>query len=156
MTDTQNKIDSRLTAWNIQFSGSLIGETIKDNNWKCDEWRIKIGVMETRYYTGTGHRKPKKGAVRTEAHKGTVAYANWERRNLQPVAPCAADVLYSLFMDGDAGNMSFDDWCSEYEYSTDSFKAYNTYQACCAIGKDLRRVFKEEQRAELSELFQDY
>ena len=82
MNDTQVKIAAHLSTWNIQFSASLIGETIKDNNWKCDEWRIKIGAMMTSYYTGVVYRKPKSGAFRTTARKGTVAYANWERANL--------------------------------------------------------------------------
>ena len=156
MTDTQKQIDSMLSAWNIQFSASLIGETIKDNNWKCDEWQIKIGAMRTSYYTGIGHRKPKWRAFRTTARKGTMAYANWERANLQPVAPCAADVMYSLFMDGEAAGMSFDEWCENCGFDSDSRKAFNTYEKCCSIGKDLRKVFTAKQRAELSELLQDY
>ena len=156
MTDTQKQIDSLLSAWNIQFSASLIGETIKDNNWKCDEWRIKIGAMRTSYYTGTGHRKHKKGAFRTTARKGTVAYANWERANLQPVAPCAADVIYSLLSDAEAADMSFNDWCDNFGYSSDSISAFITYQQCSTIGYDLQKVFTAKQRAELSELLQDY
>lgn len=155
MTDAQKQIAALLSAWNIQFSARLIGETIKDNNWKCDEWRVKIGAMETHYYTGTGHRKPKKGAFRTTARKGTVAYANWKRANLQPVAPCAADILYSLIMDSEAAGMSFDEWCENCGFDSDSRKAFNTYEQCCSIGKDLRKVFTANQRAELSELLQD-
>lgn len=156
MTDTQKQIDSLLSAWNIAFSTTLVGATTRDDKWECDEWRVKLGSMETRYYTGTGWRKPKPGAFRTTARKGTVAYANWERENLQPVAPYAADVLYSLLSDGEAGNMSFDDWCSEFDYSTDSFKAFNTYQQCCAVGKDLQKVFSAEQRNKLADILQDY
>lgn len=156
MNDTQVKIAALLSTWNIQFSASLIGETIKDNNWECDEWRVKLGTIETHYYTGTGCRKPKPGAFRTTARKGTVAYANWERANLQPVAPCAVDVIYSLLSDAEAADMSFNDWCDNFGYSSDSISAFDTYQQCCAIGQDLRKVFTAEQRARLSELLQDY
>lgn len=156
MTDTQKQIDSMLSAWNIEFSVALMGATTREDKWECDEWHVKIGAMETRYYTRTGRRKPKKGAVRTTARKGTVAYANWERANLEPVAPCAADVLYSLLYDSAAIDMSFDDWCDIYGFYSASLKAFNTYQQCCASGKELRKVFSAEQRAGLSELLQDY
>lgn len=155
MSDTQVKINSLLSVWNIQFSTSLIGETIKDN-WTCDEWRIKIGDMRTHYYTGIGHRKPKNGAIRTTARKGTVAYANWERDNLIPSAPCATDVICSLISDAEAADMSFNDWCDNFCHNSDSISAFNTYQQCCAIGQDLLKVFTAEQRSVLSELLQDY
>lgn len=156
MDDTQVKIDSLLPAWDIAFSTTLMGATTRDDKWECDEWRVKLGAMETRYYTGTGHRKPKKGAFRTTARKGTVAYANWERANLQPVAPCAADVIYSLLSDAEAADMSFNGWCDNFGYSSDSISAFNTYQQCSTIGNDLQKVFTAKQRAELSELLQDY
>lgn len=156
MTDTQEQIAALLSAWNITFSASLVGATTRDDKWECDEWRVKLGSIETRYYTGTGWRKPKPGAFRTAARKGTVAYANWERENLQPVAPYAADVLYSLLSDGEAADMSFNDWCDNFGYSSDSISAFNTYQQCSTVGNDLQKVFTAKQRAELSELLQDY
>ena len=155
MSNTQVKINSLLSVWNIQFSASLIGETVKDNNWTCDEWRIKIGDMRTSYFTGIGHRKPKKYASKNTFRRGTIGYAAWERDNLIPSAPCAADVIYSLISDAEAGDMSFNDWCDNYGYSSDSISAFNTYQQCCAIGQDLRKVFTAEQRSVLSELLQD-
>lgn len=156
MNDTQVKINSLLSVWNIQFSASLIGETIKDNNWTCDEWRLKIGALKTSYFNGIGHRRPRKGARKPTFRKGTIGYAAWERRNLIPSAPCAADVIYSLIRDAEAADMSFDDWCDNCGYSSDSISAFDTYQQCCAIGQDLRKVFTAEQRAVLSELLQDY
>lgn len=146
MTDTQKQIAARIAAWNIQFSASLIGETIKDNNWKCDEWRIKIGAMRTSYYTGTGCRKAKWRVSRTTA-------SAWY---MKPVSPCAADVICSLLSDAEAADMSFNDWCDNFGYSSDSISAFNTYQQCSTIGKDLRKVFTANQRAELSELLKDY
>ncbi len=44
--------------------------------------------------------------------------------------PALKDVVYSLVSDSDAVNYSFDDWCDNFGYSTDSRKALKTWHAC--------------------------
>ena len=153
--ETQQNVATLLETWGVSFSARLIGETKRDD-WVCDEWRVTIRSLETSYYTGTGHRKMKKGAIPTTARKGCVAYAEWEKRNIVAVAPCAADVIYSLLSDSEAGDMAFSDWCENFGYSNDSIKALNTYRACEEIGRSLRKVFSAKQVAELREVLSDY
>lgn len=142
-TETKSAVANFLAGASVQFSVKAMGETMRDN-WKCDAWRVTFSVtrhsMATDYFTGTGHRsKPK---TRFDTAK--------------PVAPKAADVLYSLLLDSEACNESFNDWCDNFGYSNDSLKAINTYQQCCKIGEDMRKVFSPDQMATLRELLQDY
>lgn len=98
------------------------------------EWGNKAGQWVTTYYTGTGLRNKGKG---------------------RPVRPTVADVLYSLFMDANAADESFSDWCDNFGYSDDSIKALNTYKACCDIAKHLRQQFDPETRAKIQAAIQD-
>jgi hypothetical protein len=71
-------------------------------------------------------------------------------------APPIADILYSLLMDGDAADETFDDWCSNYGYDTDSRSAEATYNACRDTGRQLQRMFTRAELSALREAFQDY
>jgi hypothetical protein len=148
-------VSEKLAEWNIKFSARLLGETKRDN-WTCDEWRVSIGPFETSFYTGTGHRKPIEDAGKNEYRRGTLAHEEWERRNIRPVSPSAASVLYSLIMDSEAINESFSDWCDNNGYSDDSFSALDTYRECCKTAEAMRKIFTSSQREELRELLQDY
>lgn len=74
----------------------------------------------------------------------------------KPQAPHAADVLHSLLMDSDAVGQSFESWCSEYGYDSDSRKAEAIYHACQANADKLARVIKPETLRELREALADY
>lgn len=79
------------------------------------------------------------------------------RNNIfKPVKPRAANVLHSLLMDSTANDFSFNDWCEEYDYSSDSISAFNTYQACCKIGTELHKIFDREQITTLRDMMQDF
>lgn len=64
--------------------------------------------------------------------------------------PTAYDILACLdiFSDGN----SFEDFCSNYGYETDSRKALKTYKAVMEQTEDLKRVFSLEQLEELNEI----
>lgn len=49
-------------------------------------------------------------------------------------------MLYSLVMDSDACDMSFDDWCSNFGYETYSRKALDTYLECQKNALKLRKA----------------
>lgn len=163
MNEQQRSIETFLSENNINFSAHYVGETVKENNWQCDAWRISFqsgnNQMETDYFAGLGHRKPVKGAeIRPEAKypKKSVGYAAWVKMYVKPVTPCVADVLYSIIADSTAIDANFEYWCSDYGYSSDSISAFNTYQACCKIAKDLHRVFTRAQIETLRGLLEDY
>ena len=163
MNETQKAVDAFLQENNIAYAAHYVGETMRENNWQCDAWRVSFAVgksrFETDYYTGLGHRKPVKGSEREEGAsmpKKSIGYHAWAKRNIKPVAPCAAYVLYSLILDSSAIDTSFDYWCSDYGYNADSISAFNTYQACCKIAKELRQVFTRAQLETLHELLEGY
>lgn len=112
---------------------NYVGETTRDG-WKCDQWRIefknKNSFWSTDYYTGLGCRsKPK---------------SKWD--TAKPQKPKNIDILYSLFLDADAANENFDDWCDNYGYSNNSIKALNIYKSCLETATAIRKYFSPEQR----------
>lgn len=127
MTTTEFNIEA------LPIKIDYVGETVRDNEWKCDQWRVqltsKAGYWSTDYFTGLGHRgKPDA----------------WGKA--KPKRPQVADVLYSLFMDASAADNNFNDWCDEYGYSDDSLKALNIYKQCLETATALRKHFSPEQR----------
>jgi hypothetical protein len=53
--------------------------------------------------------------------------------------PTAADVLACLCSDVSMGEQSFEDFCSELGYDTDSRKAERTWKACSVLAPKVRR-----------------
>lgn len=149
MNETDIKVDEALAAMGVSFSVRYIGETV--------HYRVKIGAYETDFHQGLGLRgpapKPTDGGP--PPRPGTIMHAHLEAKR-KPAAPTAASVLYRLLRDASAADQCFADWASEYGYDTDSRKALAIYEACCEIGRALRRVFTAAQRDELRELLQDY
>ena len=147
------KVSEFLQSNGISFAAQYVAETTRDN-WKCDEWRVTLSRTGTyekpatkgrkditqAYYTGLGLRTPAKGAF----------------VKAKPKAPSAADALHSLLLDGSAVDMSFADWCGDYGYDNDSLKALGIYNACCAIGQELRQFFSREEAETLRDMLQDF
>ena len=52
--------------------------------------------------------------------------------------PTAADVLSSLVVDASCGELSFDEFCRDYGYDTDSRKAERTWKACVWVAPKIR------------------
>lgn len=138
LNTAQNQIDAMLQARNIKFSAVLVGPTKRDN-WECDAWRVTFGKFTTDYFTGIGHRK-----------------AFIKHQEKRPVAPCAAAVLYSLMLDAEACETSYQDWCDNFGYESDSIKALNAYRACEAIGQELRKTLDHATREAFRSVLQDY
>lgn len=65
--------------------------------------------------------------------------------------PRAADVLYCLLMDARAGDVGFEEWCSEFGYDTDSRRAERSYRLCRDIAKRLHRFLGPDLVAELEQ-----
>lgn len=142
------------------FEARYVGETVRDNDWQCDEWRVSLmkgkTKFETPFYTGFGHRKQVQAMPTPPYRKGTLAYEQWAKSAFKPQAPHAADVMHSLLLDGEAINESFTDWADNYGYDSDSIKALRTYEQCCATGKELRKLFTHAELETLREMMQDY
>jgi hypothetical protein len=59
---------------------------------------------------------------------------------VRATAPEVGDVLNSLSLDASALDQSFDDWCGDFGYDTDSRKAERTYTACRDLAYKLQRL----------------
>jgi hypothetical protein len=141
MTATLDTID---TLESLPVKIDYVGQTKRDHNWDCDQWRVtlssKAGFHSFDYFTGLGLRsKPK---------------TSWVTPT--PKKPKVADVLHSLIMDASAADENFHDWCANYGYSDDSIKAMNTYKACLEIAVALRKHFSPDTLRQVRELLQDY
>lgn len=122
---------------NLPVKIDYIGETIQENNWQCDQWRItissKAGFNYLDYFTGLGLRSKNR-----------------------PKRPKIAEVLHSLVLDASAADYNFSDWCADYGYSDDSIKALNTYKSCLETAQVLRKHFSPFTLRTLREMLQDY
>lgn len=76
----------------------------------------------------------------------------------QKLTPQLDGVIHSLVSDGAAffDAESFEDWCSNFGYDTDSRKAFETYNECVEAGRKLRQAFKAEEIEQLREAAQDF
>lgn len=54
--------------------------------------------------------------------------------------PTAADVLSCLISDAQAGDYTFEQWCGDMGYDTDSRKALATWEACRAMAPKLYKL----------------
>lgn len=180
--EAREQVELILKNCEVSYSAGYVALTERgdgDTKWQCDEWRIQFTrtraelqkVEKFKYFTGLGHRAPA-----TAAHKQTAAYGfpgltdgdragrtSYGRRYLaeieklrKPVAPHAADVLYSLLMDSSAVGQSFESWCSELGMDSDSRKAEATYRACQENADKLARIFDHVAREALQTALQDY
>jgi hypothetical protein len=167
---TRAAVAALLAANEITFSAIARGERVKDKTkenprgWTCDAWSCAFTKRDGRaaheefeFFTGTGHRKPGRKPLPSLDNVHTPQeLARWNEKHARPVAPHAADVLYSIILDSSAVGQSFRSWCSEYGYDTDSRKAEETYRACQRNADKLARVMGHALIAEMSTVLQDY
>lgn len=167
----------------IKVSHQFLGfaKNINGQDWQADRFLIKFKDVEFDFNVGIGNRLSDNkldkscytwSALCKEALrelKGMYSDCNKvlysvdhiptkydKTHKNMAVAPTPASVLYCLISDSEANEYSFNDWCDNFGYNNDSIEAFNTYQACCKIGKDLLRVFTRTQIESLREILQDY
>ena len=171
INDTDKAVAQFLKDNHIHFSSRYMGFNNKDG-WNSDKWLVKIGLHEFEYNTGLGHRishsanSYKLSAKQIESVKVLRDLLGNDRLdntvfklsdgNSYAVSPTQASVLYCLLSDANCAEQNFNDFCSDLGYDNDSMKAFKIYQACCDTLEKMRKIFTAKQRAELSELLQDY
>ena len=143
MSDTEKAVSEFLTRNGYVYNVTNHGERNLDG-WQCDAWLCRFtkqgGQEEFEFYTGIGHRtKPK---------------ADWMKP--RAVAPPAASVLHSIILDSRAIGQSFESWCADFGYDTDSRKAESVYRECQQNADKLARVFSRADIAALENMLQDY
>lgn len=106
----------------MDFKREYAGRMIK-NDWTCDRYLITLRNINTHkifqfdFFVGTG----------------------WIEQRKRPLP---FDVLSSIRLDNPHG-LSFENWCAEYDYDTDSRKVYKTYEACCEQTDKFKAVFPD-------------
>ena len=135
----------------------LLGERIdpptsKDGKpWKHDAFDVVLEcdgrIIETPWRQGVGHRAPPMGAYNKTSAGGLdgcwisdTSHGN-KRLPGKPKTPTAEDVLASLLMDA-RDVESFEDWCGEYGYDTDSRKALELYLRLQTVARDVRALLR--------------
>lgn len=58
--------------------------------------------------------------------------------------PTAKGVLECLILDAEVEDWTFDDWCADFGYDTDSRRAYRMYQACKEQTEKLRKLLGDD------------
>lgn len=126
----------------VQFQGFKA-----DGKWDHYSWRFVINGEAFEYRTGKGHATPQNLTDRR---------GNFVRRNKRPEGdyivdqvthawvkvPTLHSVLECLIMDAECAQDSFDDFCVNMGYETDSRKALDTYLLCQSSGVRLRKAIK--------------
>ena len=94
LSTTEQTVADYLAAHGVTFAAALVGETTRDG-WTCDQWRVRFDrrvgpgakprSIETKYSTGTGHRKSARPMPSDIARLGPriIARVEWERENLK-------------------------------------------------------------------------
>lgn len=172
--ETTKEVSELLATAGVEFSASREGlrrDGDKPADWVYDAWNITIrrrgsNTMTVNYKTGIGHRRNKAGNAPPimpkfyelkDAETWLEGFGNVAKNGpYRAKAPDAASVIHSLLLDSDAAEMSFQNWCDNYGYDSDSISAFNTYQACEKIAQDLNKVFKRSELEELRAMLEDF
>lgn len=101
----------------IKLVSEYQGLVRKDNDWDCNHYKCTIR-FENRQYT--------------------FDYYMGLRISGEPTLD---SVMESLLMDCNVDQYSFDEFCGEFGYDTDSRKAEASYKACLKLAKNVKRVF---------------
>lgn len=178
--EIENAVDDILQNAGIAYTVGYRG--VKKNAFggthSMDQWSIEFTSEkkpnepeEFDFFTGFGHRAPANHSDKIRASYGFQGLTEKDKKGLtmygrhylarveemrKPVAPSAASVLYSLLLDASAVGQSFESWCSEFGYDSDSRKAYAIYEACQKNADKLNRVIPHAVQSALSEALQDY
>ena len=171
LSEVENAVEAFVTgvcalSYVVAYTGAQ-----KREDWECDGWRFTLKNQSFEYFTGLGLREEVTADTKKRAayeftsltEKDKTGQTMYGRRYLQrvqalrePQIPPIAGLLYSLILDGSACSESFESWCVELGYDSDSRKALATYEACQQGIDRLRRVFTPAQIAHIQELLQEY
>ena len=165
MSELSDYLSENLSGLTIKSTHIALRLGKKKEDWDHDEWEITVsyngGEYTTQYKTGLGHRKciknTKQDYIRGVAYystpKGNMPLKEACKGNyLQPMLPSIADVISSLLLDSSSADETFEDWCGNFGYDTDSRKALATYMKCQETRSAMLKFFGCELFNTLSQL----
>ena len=158
--EQEKAVDAILAENSIVYNVQYLGESINDN-WKYDKWTVTFAgkgrnKQEFEYHTGLGHRQCVKPRPFVWGNYSAMQRKTWIKENELPVSPFAGAVLYCLLSDMSCANDTFDDWCGNMGYDTDSRKALQTYLSCQENGTKLRKVFNNDLLKQIEKVLEGY
>jgi hypothetical protein len=117
-------------------------------------------TMKVDYSQGIGHipkdRQDFGEHNKREAEQQYSWHGKYYVRNklIKVKPPSLADVLYSLALDSEAIDYTFEEWCGNLGYDSDSRKAESIYKSCLKEAIELKQLVPDLNQ--LREMFQDY
>ena len=159
------RVTSKILSKDFEFSTSHVALLVDKNLWQHDKWIVVINDQVFEYHTGIGHRIPKSRFDKKEFDRikrinpikeiNNLIVHNSQIKAVSKLKPLDIDdVLYSLLIDSEANDYSFQDWCNNFGYDVDSIKAMNMYNDCISTYNKVRTFITDFDKAR--ELFQDY
>jgi hypothetical protein len=142
-----------------QNKGEIMKAVFKGITQRGFEWIVTVNGHNFDYFTGFGHISTNKSKYKFEpvddmeinAQVLNVMtrqrYLEVGKQAFNRIAPSKPyyinepeemDVLYCLYSDAQMGNETFEDFCGNCGYDTDSRQALETYLACQSTGHKLR------------------
>jgi hypothetical protein len=157
MSELSDKL-GEISGLNLTAKHVRLVEVSEKEPWEHDLWDVVITyngkTYTTEYSTGMGHRKVApgvetfyQGGRKKYATAGSVAHTETEaaKKNFtKPVAPVLADVISSIVMDAGSAEDTFEDWCDNLGFDSDSRKALETYMKCQEARSKFLKVFGSE------------
>lgn len=173
-TDYQKQAIDFLSRFNLTFQAEFVGKTCppfatKTPHGKCPtcgdthgwEWKITLSrgrrqlifpfwnsFSDTHYEDGAkGWAEKRLASVERQAliRNGVAAGHGWA------LPPTAYDILACISSDHNCPE-TFEEWCAEFGYDTDSRRAEAVYRRCKDFAYKLIRFFTSEELAALSEI----
>lgn len=127
---------------------------VNDKEWKHYSWLITIGNETFNYKTGIGHaiKRFNRDNYRPNKVPGGKKAVIDAITDSMVFVPEIDEVLSCLLSDADFGNESFNDFCDNLGYSSDSIKAFDVYRSCMDTGKRLRVALGENYTGEVGRI----
>lgn len=127
----------------------------KLDGWNFFRWYIEMNNETFEFKTGLAWQVvipeieyDPNSTLRKAKNEGKIIYTD-SVNSRYLVVPQPKDFMPCLIEDSQCSEMSFEDFCSEFGYDTDSIKAFRIYQDCSEIGKKLKKIFKPEELKDL-------
>jgi hypothetical protein len=172
---THAEIDAHLAALGLNYGTEFVPWSQSRNatekrptlNWRIHLTRHDKRFLVTDYMQGMGHL-PKEYQLKNlgrlsvdeDACERRIAESgklHGQGYATKPVtSPELRDIMYSLLMDAEAYQYTFENWAADLGYDPDSRKAETLYRACLETGRSLAGVFTAQELDTLRDLFQDY
>lgn len=144
-------------------------EKLHSLNWLFSLYKSEKLICQGDYGQGQAHTKSyeikcgpyplmvqhqKQGYINKECETGFYVCPKTHMTRHTPI-PQLRDVLYALSVDSSFFG-SFEDWCGDFGFDTDSQKALKMYEACMKTRHKLLEAFGTQGFETLVALFQDY